>query len=112
MMIPVVERFLAPAQVYGLRTENSPEYGILNNKFASFQTYQGTHVTVPLSDVLTFIKATHGTDQGTIWKTGMIAMMEYYVARAGGKAQWESVLKACEINNTPLPPPAPDPYAF
>lgn len=113
MMIPVVKCFDKPAQIYGLRTDTSPEFGILHNKYASFETHQGTRLTLPLNDVLAFIVALEGTDQGNIWKTGMVQMMDYYVARTPGtKALWDSVLKVAKIDITPLPPPIMDPTFF
>lgn len=114
MMIPIVKAFAAPAQVYGLRAEGAAGFGILQKKFASFETYQGTLVTVPLTDVVEFIRATHGTDQGNIWKAGLLRMMEHSLGhtsphlRASAKAQWDSVPQHCKIDNTPLPHPVPD----
>lgn len=118
MMIPVVKNFLAPAQVCDLRTERNSPFGILQNKFASFETYQGAILTLPLTSVVDFIQATQGTDQGNIWKTGLIKMADISVAhtpihsRTSAKAQWDIVLQRCNIDNTPLPAPVFDPDHF
>ena len=119
MSIPIVKQFLAATQTSGFKAEVTSGFGILHNKAATFSTYQKDVVhTLPLAQVVEYVRATKGTDQGNIWATGLLKIKEHSINTSSSNmkdsviAQWNLVLESCGIKEVYLPHPIVDPSYF